>query len=46
MLEDFVHQIQQKKEVFDLQERHTDREELPSTNFFFNNILDVFSVCY
>ena len=43
-LQDFVHQIQQKKEFFNLQERHSDMElELPSKNFFFNNfILDVF----
>ena len=44
MLKDFVHQIQQKKENFDLQERHTNKElELPNKNFFFSNyILDVF----
>ena len=46
MLKDFVHQTQQKKEIFHLQERQTNTElELPSKNFFFNNyILDVFSV--
>ena len=40
----FVHQFQQKKESFDLYERHTDVElVLPNKNSFFNNyILDVF----
>ena len=44
MLKNFIHQICQKKEIFDLQERHTDMElELPNKNFFFNNfILNVF----
>ena len=42
ILKDYFHHIQQKKEIFDLQERHIDTEELPSKNFFFNNILDVF----
>ena len=43
-LKDFVHQFQQKKEIFDLQERHTDVElELHNKNYFFNNyIFDVF----
>ena len=41
-LKDFVHHIQQKREISYLQERHTNTEELPSKNFFFNNILDVF----
>ena len=43
-LKDIVCQIQQKKEISDLQERYADMElELPSKNFFFNNyILDVF----
>ena len=43
-LKDFLHQIQKKKEIFDLQERHTGMElESPNKNFFFNNyILDVF----
>ena len=43
-LKDFVHQIQQKKEIFYLQERHNNMElELPNKNFFFNNsILYVF----
>ena len=37
MLKDFVHQIQQKKEIFDLQERHTNMElDMPNKNFFFN----------
>ena len=44
MLKDFTHQIQQKKEIFDLQERHTSMElELPSKYFFLNNfIINVF----
>ena len=44
MLKDFVYQIQQKKEIFDLQERYTNMElELPNKNFIFNNyILAVF----
>ena len=45
MLKDFIHQIQQKKKIFDLQERHTIMKlELPNKNyFFFNNfILNVF----
>ena len=44
MLKDFVHQIHQKKEIFDLQERHTHTElEMSNKHFFFNNyILDVF----
>ena len=38
MLEGIVHQFQHKKEIFDLQARHTDMElELPNNNFFFNN---------
>ena len=42
MLKDFVHQIQQKKEIFDLQRRHTDMElQLPSKNFFFNNYISL-----
>ena len=37
-LKDFVHQFCHKKEICDLQERHTDMElELPKKNFFFNN---------
>ena len=49
MLKDFVHQFHHKKEIFDLQERHTNIElELPNKNFFFNNYtIDIyFSVCY
>ena len=47
-LKDFVHQFWHKKEIFDVQERHTNKElELPNKNFFFNNYtVDVFSVCY
>ena len=43
-LKDYVHQIWQKRESFDLQERHTIMElESPSKNFFFNNyVLNVF----
>ena len=43
-LKDFVHQIKQKKKIFDLQERHNDMElESPSKNFFFNNfVLNLF----
>ena len=43
-LKDFVCQIQQKKEIFDLQERHTNTElEMLNKNFLFNNyVLDVF----
>ena len=43
-LKDFVHQFQHKKEIFDLQERHTDKElELPNKHFFFNNYtVDIF----
>ena len=37
-LKDFVHQYCPKKEILDLQERHTNMEfELPNKNFFFNN---------
>ena len=37
-LKDFVHQIQKKKEIFDLQEWLTNLElELPNKNLFFNN---------
>ena len=41
---DFIHQFQHKKEIFDLQERHTNTElELPNKNFFFNSyIVDIF----
>ena len=46
MLKDFLHQYHHKKEVFDLQERHTIMElELPNKNFFFNNYtytMDIF----
>ena len=35
MLEDFVHQIQQKKEIFDLPERYTDMELKLSSKFYF-----------
>ena len=36
-LKDFVHHIQKKKNVFNLQERHTDMElKSPSKNLFFN----------
>ena len=43
-LKDFAHQIQQKKKMFDLQERHANMElESPSKNFFFNKfVLNVF----
>ena len=43
-LKDFVYQTQQKREIFDLQERYTYTElELPNKNFFFNNyIFNVF----
>ena len=44
MLKDFVHQIQQKRENFDLQGRHTDMElEMPNKTFFSNYYsLDLF----
>ena len=47
-LKDFVHQIQQNRKIFDLQERHTNMKfESPSKNFFFNNfVLNFISVCY
>ena len=39
-LKDFVHQFHHKKEIFDLQERHTNTElELPNKNFFFLTIM-------
>ena len=43
-LKDFVHQFQHKKEIYDLQERHTNTElELPKKNDFSNNYLvDIF----
>ena len=37
-LKDFVHQFQYKKEIFDLQGRHTDNEvDMSNKIFFFNN---------
>ena len=37
-LTDFVHQYCHKKEIFDLQEKHTIMElEMPNKTFFFNN---------
>ena len=43
MLKDFIHQIQQKNGIFNLQERHTIMElELPNKNLFFNNFIFVF----
>ena len=44
MLKDLAHQIQQKKEIFALQERHTDTElEMPKQNFLFQKLyLNVF----
>ena len=37
-LKDFVHQYHHKREIFDLQERHTIMElEMPNKNFFSNN---------
>ena len=47
-LKDFVHQFQHKKEIFDLQGRHTNTElEFPNKNFFFQQIYcRLFSVCY
>ena len=37
-LKDFFHQYYHKKEIFDLQERHTIMEsKMPNKNFFFNN---------
>ena len=43
-LKDFIYQFQQKKDIFHLQERHTDKElDLPTNNLFFNNyISDIF----
>ena len=43
-LKGFVHQFWHKKDIFDLQERHTDKElELPDINFFFTNYtVDIF----
>ena len=38
MLKHFIHQYCKKKEIFDLKERHINRNsELPNKNFFFNN---------
>ena len=47
-LKDFVHQYHCKKEIFDLQERHTNMKlEMTYKNIFFNNYtLDIFSVGY
>ena len=44
MLKDFIHQSQHKKEIFDLQKRHIDNNDLDSNkNSFFNNYtIDVF----
>ena len=43
-LKDFVYWYHHKKEIFDLQERHTNMElELPNKNLFFDNYtIDVF----
>ena len=43
-LKDFVHQYKHKKEIFDLQERHVNNNDLASNkNSFFNNyIKDIF----
>ena len=44
MLKDFVHQFHHEKDIFDLQERHTNMElDLPNKNFFFDNYtIDIF----
>ena len=44
MLKDFVHQYHHKKEIFDLQERHTIMDSgLPNKDFFLNSFtIDVF----
>ena len=40
MLKDFVHQDKNKKEIFDLQERHVNNNDLASSkNSFFNNYI-------
>ena len=37
MLKDFIHQYEHKKEIFDLQERHVNKDDLASNqNSFFN----------
>ena len=38
-LKDFLHQFKHKGEIFDLQERHNNNNDLglPNKNFFFNN---------
>ena len=43
-LKDFIHQYKHKKEIFDLQEKQVNNEELVSNkNSFFNNyIIDIF----
>ena len=44
-LKEFIDQFRQKREIFDLQERHTHMElELPNKNLFFNNY--ILNVCY
>ena len=44
MLKDFVHQYRHKKEIFDLQERHVNNNDLDSskTSSFNNYIIDNF----
>ena len=46
MLKDVVHQYKHKKEIFDLQERHVNNNDLDSSKnlfFFFNNyMIDIF----
>ena len=47
-IKNFAQQIQQKKKIFDLQERHpVTKLELPNKNVFLNSFTsNVFSVCY
>ena len=44
ILKDFIHQFWNKKEIFDLKERHNNNNlDLANKNFFFNNyIVDIF----
>ena len=44
MLKDFIHQYKHKKEIFDLQEKHVNNDDLASNkNFLFNNyVIDIF----